>query len=104
MGVSPSLSRALGDGGGWLALRLGPSRVAIGTRVGRRERRAGALVAAFVVALAAPLLPPVPVACTESATGTGIVNREIEGAADAFPAGTKRVYAWFPRAVPRHGG
>ena len=43
-----------------------------------------------------------PVACTKSATGTGIVNREIEGAADRFPAGTKRVYAWFAVHVPRH--
>jgi len=44
----------------------------------------------------------VPVACTASATGTGIQNREIEDPADRFPAGTKRVYAWFQVQVPRH--
>ena len=59
------------------------------------------MVVALICALAAPLLPPVPVACTASATGTGIHDREIEGATDSFPAGTKRVYAWFAVQVPR---
>jgi hypothetical protein len=102
MSASPRLSGALAAGVAWLASSLATSRAPLGTRVGRIELGAGALVAALVVALAAPLLPPVPVACTESATGTGIVDREIEGAADRFPAGTKRVYAWFAVHVPRH--
>jgi hypothetical protein len=60
----------------------------------------GAVVAALICALAAPVLPPVPVACTEAATGTGVHNREIDGAAERFPSGTKRVYAWFQVHVP----
>jgi hypothetical protein len=102
MSASPRLSGAFAAGIAWLASSLVTSRVPLGTRVGRIELAAGSLVAAGIFALAAPLLPPVPVACTESATGTAIVNREIEGAADRFPAGTKRVYAWFSVHVPRH--
>jgi hypothetical protein len=30
-----------------------------------------------------------------------VSNREIEGAADRFPAGIKRVYAWFAVQLPR---
>ena len=29
-------------------------------------------------------------------------NREIDGEADSFPAGTKRVYAWFAVFAPSH--
>lgn len=102
MSASPRLSGAFAAGIAWLASSLATSRVPLGTRIGRIELGAGALVAALIVALAAPLLPPVPVACTESATGTGIIDREIDGAAERFPAGTKRVYAWFQVQVPRH--
>jgi len=101
MGASPRLSAALAAGVAWLASSLATSRVPLTTRVGRIELGAGALVAALVCALAAPLLPPVPVACTESAIGTAVHNREIEGVAERFPAGTKKVYAWFQVHVPR---
>jgi len=100
--ASPRLSMALAAGVAWLASSLATSRTPLTTRVGRIELGAGALVAGLIFALAAPLLPPVPVACTASATGTGVQDREIEGAADRFPAGTKRVYAWFQVQVPRH--
>jgi DUF2914 family protein len=99
--ASPRLSAALAAAVAWLAASLATSRVPLTTRIGRIELAAGAGVAALVLALAAPLLPPVPVACRESATGTAVVNREIEGAADRFPAGTKRVYAWFAIQVPK---
>jgi hypothetical protein len=102
MGASPRLSMALAAGVAWLASSLATSRTPLTTKVGRIELGAGALVVALICALAAPVLPPVPVACTESATGTGIRNHEIEGAAERFPAGTKRVYAWFAVHVPRH--
>jgi len=100
--ASPRLSMALAAGVAWLASSLATSRTPLTTRVGRIELGAGALVAGLIFALAAPLLPPVPVTCTASATGTGVQDREIEGAADRFPAGTKRVYAWFQVQVPRH--
>ena len=99
--ASPRLSAALAAGVAWLASSLATSRTPLTTRIGRIELGAGALVAAGICALAAPLLPPVPVACTASAIGTGIINQEIEGAAERFPAGTKRVYAWFQVQVPR---
>ena len=99
--ASPRLSAALAAGVAWLASSLATSRTPLTTRIGRIELGAGAVVVALICALAAPLLPPVPVACTASATGTGIHDREIEGATDRFPAGTKRVYAWFAVHVPR---
>jgi hypothetical protein len=99
---SPRVSAALAAAAAWLAASLATSRAPITTSVGRLELGAGALVAAAILALAAPVLPPVPVACTGSATGTGIHNREIEGVAERFPAGTPRVYAWFAVHVPRH--
>ena len=100
--TSPRLSAALAAGVAWLASALSTSRAALATRVGRIEMAGGTLVAALLCALAAPLLPPVPVACTSSATGTSIHNREIEGIAEHFPAGTRRIYAWFQVQVPRH--
>jgi hypothetical protein len=100
--ASPRLSAALAAGVAWLASSLATSRTPLTTRIGRIELGAGTLVAALICALAAPLLPPVPVACNESATGTSVHNREIEGVAEKFPAGTKRVYAWFAVQVPRH--
>src|SRR5262249_9133644 len=86
----------------WLASSLATSREPLTTRVGRLELGGGALVVALICALAAPVLPPVPVGCTLSATGTGIHNREVEGPAEPFPAGTKRIYAWFQVHVPAH--
>jgi hypothetical protein len=99
--ASPRLSAALAAGAAWLASSLATSRTPLTTRIGRIELGAGAVVVALIFALAAPLLPPVPVACSASATGTGIRDREIEGATDIFPTGTNRVYAWFAVQVPR---
>jgi hypothetical protein len=99
--ASPRLSAALAAGVAWLASSLATSRTPLTTRIGRWELGAGTLVAALICALAAPLLPPVPVKCTESATGTSVRNREIDGAMDRFPAGTKRVFAWFSVYVPK---
>ncbi|HEY7370908.1 MAG TPA: DUF2914 domain-containing protein [Polyangia bacterium] len=100
IGASPRLSAALAAGVAWLASSLATSRVPLTTRVGRIELGGGTLVAALLCAFAAPILPPVPVACTEAAIGTGLHNREIEGVAERFPAGTKRIYAWFAVHVP----
>jgi DUF2914 family protein len=99
--ASPRLSAALAAGVAWLASSLATSRTPLTTRIGRIELGAGAVVVALICALAAPLLPPVPVVCTGSATGMGIHDREIEGATDSFPPGTKRVHAWFAVQVPR---
>ena len=102
LSASPRLSAALAAALAWLASSLATSRTPLTTRIGRLELAAGALVAALIFALAAPVLPPVPVAVTASATGTSIHNREIEFPAERFPAGTKRVYAWFQVRVPHH--
>jgi len=100
--TSPRLSAALAAGVAWLASSLATSRTPLTTRIGRLELGVGAVVAGLILALAAPLLPPVPVACSESAIGTGIVEREIDGAAERFAAGTRRIHAWFAVQVPRH--
>jgi hypothetical protein len=100
--TSPRLSAALAAAIAWLASSLATSRAPLMTRVGRLELGFGALAAGLILAVAAPLLPPVPVACSAAAIGTAIVDREIVGAADRFPAGTRRVYAWFAVHVPRH--
>jgi hypothetical protein len=99
--TSPRLSAAIAAGVAWLASSLATSRAPLSTRIGRYELAAGTAIAALVCALAAPLLPPVPVAVGESAVGTGLHNHELEGAAERFPAGTKRIYAWFAVHVPR---
>jgi hypothetical protein len=99
--ASPRLSAALAAGLAWLVSSLATSRAPLNTRIGRYELGAGTVIAALICALAAPLLPPVPVACGESAVGTGLRNHDIEGTAARFPAGTKRVYAWFAVHVPR---
>jgi hypothetical protein len=100
--ASPRLSAAIAAAVAWTASTLVTSRQALKSRLGRVELATAALVAAGVCALAAPLLPPVPVACREAAAGTGLRNRDIEGQAETFPAGTKRVYAWFAVFAPSH--
>jgi hypothetical protein len=60
----------------------------------------GALPVAALVVFAAPLLPPVPADCLDKGAGTAIVDRGLEGRADSFPHGTKRVYAWFAVSLP----
>jgi hypothetical protein len=60
----------------------------------------GALPVALLVVLAAPLLPPVPADCLDKGAGTAIADRNLEGRADSFPSGTKRVYAWFAVSLP----
>lgn len=61
----------------------------------------GATPVALLIVLAAPLLPPVPAACLDKGAGTAIVNRELTGRADTFPAGTRRIYAWFAVSLPQ---
>jgi hypothetical protein len=61
---------------------------------------AGATPVAVLVVIAAPLLPPVPAACLDRGAGTGIVNRNLIGRAEAFPRGTRRVFAWFAVSLP----
>jgi hypothetical protein len=102
MSASPRLSAAMAAGLAWLVSSLATSRTPLTTQIGRLELGAGALAVAVICALAAPVLPPVPVACTESATGSAIHNREIEDPAERFAAGTRRVYAWFSVRVPKH--
>ncbi len=58
------------------------------------------LGAAGLLYFAAPFLPPVPVQCVAGGLGTGVLERELEGAAERFPEGTERVYAWFAVAAP----
>jgi hypothetical protein len=60
----------------------------------------GSVPVAALVVLAAPLLPPVPADCLDKGAGTAIVNRNLDGRAEAFPHGTHRVYAWFAVSLP----
>lgn len=60
----------------------------------------GAVPLAVVVALAAPLLPPVPAVCHNAGAGTGLVNHDLVGMDDTFSRGTRRVYAWFAVSLP----
>jgi hypothetical protein len=73
-------------------------------RLGRAGRGLTVLAvtaaAAALVPWAARVLPPVPVVRMASGTGTAVLERALVGAADAFPAGTDRVYVWFAVAVP----
>ena len=75
-----------------------------GENILSRRAITGLLVAALPVAtlvvLAAPLLPPVPAACLDKGAGTAIAGRNLVGRADSFPAGTRRVYAWFAVSLP----
>jgi hypothetical protein len=98
--TSPRVSLALAAAAAWLVSSLVTSRRALETQRGRRELVGATLLAAAVCAVAAPLLPPVPVACRARATGTAIRNREVDGAAAVFPSGTRRVYAWFAVHLP----
>ena len=73
-------------------------------RLGRAGRVLAVLTipaaAAALVPLATRVLPPVPVVRMASGAGTGVHERALVGAADAFPTGTERVYVWFAVAVP----
>ena len=77
----------------WPRLNLAPT-----------ERRLVAVTitatAAILLSWSAPTLPPVPVVRIASGTGTAVQNRSLIGATDAFPEGTRQVYAWFAIAAP----
>ena len=60
----------------------------------------GAVPIAALVVLAAPLLPPVPADCLDKGAGTAIANRNLVDRAQAFPRGTRRIYAWFAVSLP----
>jgi Protein of unknown function (DUF2914) len=59
-----------------------------------------ALPATLVLGLAAPLLPPVPMACHAHGAGTAVSNRQLEGQCTRFPRGTAKVFAWFAVTLP----
>lgn len=59
-----------------------------------------AIVAAVVMAVFAPMFPPVPIESMKVQAATAIVEREPEGVADEFDAGVERVYVWFAIAAP----
>ena len=58
------------------------------------------LPATLLLGLAAPIFPPVPMACHAHGIGTAIANRQLEGQATHFPRGTPRVFAWFAVTLP----
>lgn len=60
----------------------------------------GAMPVALLAAAAAPLLPPVPAVCHEQGAGTALLNHNLVNRSDAFPVGTRRVYAWFAVSLP----
>jgi len=80
--------------------------VAVVPRIRLSRARRGLTVLAVTAAAsalalwAAPILPPVPVVRIASGAGTAVLGRALVGAADVFPAGTDRVYAWFAVAAP----
>jgi hypothetical protein len=59
-----------------------------------------AVPATLLLALAAPLFPPVPMACHAHGVGTAVVARELEGKAASFPRRTPKVFAWFAVTLP----
>jgi hypothetical protein len=59
-----------------------------------------ALPATIFLGLAAPLFPPVPMACHAHGAGTAIVGRELQGKATTFPRRTPKVFAWFAVTLP----
>jgi hypothetical protein len=100
--ASPRVSLALAAAISWVVASLVGSREVLETKQGRLVLARGAAVAALACALAAPLLPPVPVAALAAVTGTSLHSREVEGISTRFPAGTKRVVAWFAIQAPRN--
>jgi hypothetical protein len=100
--ASPRLSLALAAAISWVVASLVSSREVLETKQGRLVLARGAGIAALACALAAPILPPVPVASLAAVTGTSLHSREVDGIATRFPAGTKRVVAWFAIQAPRN--
>ncbi|MBN2573174.1 MAG: DUF2914 domain-containing protein [Deltaproteobacteria bacterium] len=92
------VSALLASAVAWAA--LAPNESILSKR-GVSSALAVALPVAAVLGLAAPIFPPVPMVCYARGAGTGIAKRELEGRADAFPAGTARVYAWFAITLPK---
>lgn len=99
--VSPRVAIGLAAVG---ALLFGGAATApVGTRWSRPFLRRLALVAAgnaLVLVLVPGVLPPVPLACHKAAVGTGLHDRELVGESGHFPAGTRKVYAWFLVTLP----
>jgi hypothetical protein len=98
--ASPRVSAAIAAALAMAVASVVTSRRAIATSRGRRELVFSALLAGAGCAAIAPVLPPVPVACRAAAAGTGLRDHELDGVATRFPAGTKRVYAWFAVHLP----
>jgi hypothetical protein len=60
----------------------------------------GAVLAAILIVIAAPMLPPAPVQRLASATTSKIVDKEPHEPTAEFAVGVERVYAWFAIAAP----
>lgn len=75
-------------------------RDALFTRRGLFRLARVAVPAAFLLGLAAPLFPPVPMVCHAQGTGIGIDRRELVGPMSRFPKGTAHVFAWFAVTLP----
>ena len=89
----PSFERLNRRYGPWVSLALGVAAVVYVRRgLGFAPVAISVLMLAWIGAAALRRLA--------SGTGTGVHERALVGAADAFPNGTERVYVWFAVAVP----
>jgi hypothetical protein len=99
--VSPRV--AIGLAAAVALLFSGAATAPVGTRWSRpflRRLALGAAGNALVLVLVPGVLPPVPLACHKAAVGTGLHDRELVGESRHFPAGTRKVYAWFLVTLP----
>jgi len=92
------ISALLASAMAWVA--LAPTERML-SRKGLRSLAQTSLPAAFLLGLAAPLFPPVPMVCHNHGVGTGLAKRELVGRAKRFARGTARVYAWFEVTLPK---
>lgn len=92
------ISALLASAMAWAA--LAPAETLL-SRKGLRSLAQVSLPAAFLLGLAAPLFPPVPMVCHDHGVGTGLAKRELLGRAERFARGTARVYAWFEVTLPK---
>jgi len=95
--VSAGLSAAIAIA---LAVATLAPRGQLGARAVQIRIAKAAAAGALTLVIAAPILPPVPVVCHESAMGTGVRDREPEGVSSSFPPGTHRLYGWFAVTLP----
>lgn len=82
----------------WMALAPGESFF---SKRGLRSVAQVSLPITALLALLAPLFPPVPMVCHDCGVGTAIVKRELVGRAKQFARGTSRLFAWFAITLPK---